>query len=74
MKINHRCVIDILEANDILCEYIDNYTPRITYFFGSLGQLSFETSCIPIWFAEMALLKFGVTQLADLGSEKCSCQ
>ena len=73
MKINHRCVVDILEANDILCEYIDNYTPRITYYFGRSGQLSFDTSCIPIWFAEMALQKFGVSDHQELVSEKCRC-
>lgn len=74
MKINHKCVIELLEANDILNDYIDNYTPRITYYFGSLGQLSFDSTCIPLWMAHVALAQFDLeTQIDNVRAEKCTC-
>lgn len=74
MNITHKCVIDLLEANDILTDYIDNHTPTITYYFGRQGQLTFDTTCIPLWLAQISLQQFQLSdQLVKIQKKECEC-
>lgn len=77
MNIYQGCIIELLEKNGFIPEYVDSHQiGSVTYYFGGLGGLSikFTNSCLPADIAFEYLKLFSLeTSLEQIQGEACDC-